>query len=120
MLGPPNQGSEIADFARKIFFYKYLYGPAGMHLGTDQARLGDLYGPVDYELGIIAGNRTMARVLSRLLPGENDGKVTVARTKLAGMKDHIVLPVSHTFMPSNKVVRRQALHFIEQGIFFRG
>jgi len=119
MLGTPNQGSQVADFVQKIFFYKYLYGPAGLQLGTDQAEFEHLFGPVDYDLGIIAGNRTIDPVLSMLLPGPNDGKVTVERTKLAGMKDHIVIPVSHTFMPNKEAVKQQALHFIEHGSFLR-
>jgi pimeloyl-ACP methyl ester carboxylesterase len=118
-LGPPNQGSEVADFAVKIFLYKYLYGPAGLQLVTDQSRFANLYGPVDYDLGIIAGNRTLDPVFSLLIPGENDGKVSVERTKLPGMRDHIVVAATHTFMPGNKTVQMQAEHFIRCGEFLR-
>ncbi len=120
LLGPPNQGSEVADFVEKFSLYRYLYGPAGQQLGTDQSRFSGLYGTIDYELGIIAGNYSIDPVSSLLLPGENDGKVSVERTKLQGMKDHITLPATHTFMPSNKAVKYQAAHFIEYGMFLHG
>ena len=118
-LGPPNQGSEIADLVQKWFLYKYLYGPAGQQLVTDQSAFGHLFGDVDYELGIIAGTHTVDPLSWLIIPGANDGKVAVVRTKLPGMKDHITLPASHTFMLSNNAVKQQALHFIEHGIFYR-
>ena len=35
MLGPPNQGSELADYFRQLKLYRFLNGPAGLELGTD-------------------------------------------------------------------------------------
>ncbi len=119
LLGAPNKGSEIADFFLNISLYKFFYGPAGLQLGTDQSKFGNLYGAVDYELGIIAGDRSIDPVLSLLIPGKNDGKVSVESTRLPGMKDHIVLHATHTFMPRNKIVKQQTAHFIETGAFLR-
>jgi hypothetical protein len=36
---------------------------------------------------------------------------------IAGMKDHIVLLVTHTFMMNNAEVLNQALHFFQNGYF---
>lgn len=59
----------------------------------------------------------MNLILSQLIPGEDDGKVSIARTRLAGMKAHLVLPVTHTFMMSNSSVIEQTLHFLANGEF---
>lgn len=118
-LAPPNKGSEVADFLKNFWPYKKIYGPAGQQLVTDQSVIKHLFGEVDYELGIIAGNSTIDPISSAIIPGENDGKVAVERTKLKGMKDHIVVNASHSFFPSNKKVKRQTLHFLKNGNFKR-
>jgi esterase/lipase len=116
-LAPPNQGSEVADFVKNFWPYKKIFGPAGQQLITDQSSVKHLFGEVNYELGIIAGNATIDPISSAIIPGENDGKVAVERTKLEGMKDHIVVSASHTFFPSNKEVCNQTLHFLKKGNF---
>jgi esterase/lipase len=116
-LAPPNQGSEVADFVKNFWPYKKIFGPAGQQLITDQSAVKHLFGEVNYELGIIAGNATIDPISSAIITGENDGKVAVERTKLEGMKDHIVVSASHTFFPSNKEVQRQTLCFLKNGNF---
>lgn len=116
-LAPPNQGSEVADFVKNFWPYRKIFGPAGQQLVTDQSATKHLFGEVSYELGIIAGNATIDPISSLIIPGENDGKVSVKRTKLVGMKDHIVVRVSHTFFPSSKEVQKQTLHFLNYGKF---
>jgi len=116
-LATPNQGSEVADFVKNFWPYKKIFGPAGQQLITDQGAVKHLFGEVNYELGIIAGNATIDPISSAIIPGENDGKVAVKRTKLEGMKDHIVVSASHTFFPSNKEVQKQTLYFLKNGNF---
>lgn len=119
MVGTPNNGSEVADFLKGWFLYRKLYGPAGQQLITDQRTMIGLFGAVDYELGIIAGNRTIDPVSSLIvgLGVPNDGKVSVDSTRLDGATAHIVLPANHTFFPVNKVMWRQALSFLKDGRF---
>ena len=118
-LAPPNGGSEVADFLKNFWLYKKIYGPAGQQLITDQSAIKNLFGDVNYELGIIAGNFSIDPISSIIISKENDGKVAVEKTKLEGMKSHIVISASHTFFPSNKEVLKQTLYFLKNGSFVR-
>ena len=119
MLGTPNGGSEIADKLRDWWLYRMYFGPAGQQLVT--ARDADteaLLPAVDYPVGIIAGNRSLDPIASNfMLPGADDGRVTVARTKLDGMADHVVIPASHAFMMKNKEAIAQTIAFLQTGRF---
>lgn len=121
MLGPPNEGSEVADALHRLALYRRVFGPAGAELVTARDEAGRrLFGPIDYPLGIIAGSRSLYPLASLLLPGPNDGRVTVARTRLAGMADHIVLPVAHPTMMWSRRLQDETLHFLRVGRFGRG
>jgi len=119
MLGPPNKGSEVVDTFGDYQLFKWINGPAGIQLSTENNSLPNTIGAANFELGIIAGTRTINPILSTILPKPNDGKVSVESTKLKGMKDHIIMPVTHTFMMSNKKVMKQVLYFLEHGEFWR-
>lgn len=121
MLGTPNSGSECADFLHEheIFgdMFKALFGPAGAQLRTNyEHKMAN--SPIDYPLGVIAGTSNINPLTPWLFNDEaNDGIVPVERTKIEGMSDHIVLPVSHPLMMVTPKVMRQARHFIEHGHF---
>jgi triacylglycerol esterase/lipase EstA (alpha/beta hydrolase family) len=117
MLGPPNQGSQVVDRLKGFPGFKLINGPAGMQLGTQKTNLPKRLPPVDFELGVIAGSRSINLILSLMLPWPNDGKVSVENTKVEGMSDHIVLPVTHPFMMRNKRVIEQVITFLKQGAF---
>ena len=121
MLGPPNHGSEAVDRLKNVPGFNLINGVAGSQLGTDPDSVPNTLGawPADKaQLGIIAGTSTISW-LSFVLPGADDGKVTLKSTKLRGMQDHIALPVTHTFMMGSDEVHQQVLSFLRSGKFSR-
>jgi pimeloyl-ACP methyl ester carboxylesterase len=117
MLGPPNQGSEIADLLIRTDLFRRIYGPAGAQLTTHHVMIPS---HVDFPLGVIAGDRTIDLLCWLIIPGPNDGKVFVARTKIDGMADHTVVHATHTLMARNNAVLRQTIHFLRHGYFASG
>jgi hypothetical protein len=117
MLAPPNQGSEVVDKLGWLFLFKWINGPAGNELGTDKNSTPNKLGPANFPVGIIAGDRSINWINSLLIPGRDDGKVSVERTKLAGMSDHIVIHATHPFIMQNREVIRQTIQFLRSGNF---
>lgn len=120
MLAPPNEGSEIADLFGGNALYRAFFGPAGAELVTTRpAALCQVLGEVDYPLGVIAGDRSLDPLGWLLLPGANDGRVSVERTRVAGMADHITLHGTHTLIMNNREAIAQVRHFLKHGRFAR-
>jgi pimeloyl-ACP methyl ester carboxylesterase len=119
MLSPSNQGSEVVDALKDNLFFKRLNGPAGAQLGTGPESIPARLGPVVFELGVIAGTKSINRRFSRMIPGPSDGKVAVARARVEGMKDFLVLPYNHTFVMRQPEVMRQVIYFLRYGVFDR-
>ena len=117
MLAPPNTGSELVDRLSRFQLYKLINGPAGMQLGTESSSLPKSLGPVDYECGIIAGNKSLNPITSVFIPGEDDGKVSTESTQVSGMSDFLVVPHSHTFMMNQLTVIQQTINFLAYGAF---
>lgn len=121
MLAPPNQGSELADLLFDLKLSASVLGPVGGVLRTQRLRADEaLLGPVDYELGIVAGSVSLTPIPERILPRPHDGKVSVAATRLDGMADHVVIPVPHSLMPVHPKSVGQALVFLQNGRFSHG
>ena len=74
---------------------------------------------VAIDCGIIAGDCSLNPLLSCMLTGPNDGKVTVASARLDGMRDFLVLHYSHTWLMWRKNTLRQIQCFLESGKFER-
>lgn len=113
MLAPPNQGSRVAARLQRCSLFRACFGRAAVQLGSLPQQLGK----ADYELGVIAGNRSINPLFHYWLRGANDGTVLVDDTRLLGMKDHLTLPVSHPFIMTDTAVITQVLYFLREGQF---
>lgn len=116
MLAPPNAGSEVADTLHGLWPYQWYYGPAGQEL-TTRAQAGNK-SDIWYDLGIIAGTKEWPYIVAAfVVPGPGDGRVSVERTRLEGMKDHMTVNATHTYIMDRSDVHRQIVHFLEEGAF---
>lgn len=117
MLGPPNQGSELIDKTRDWPGFEMLTGDAGAQLGTGSGSMPSQLGPVSFELGVIAGTGTINVFASAMLPDPDDGKVSVASTRVEGMDDFLVVGNSHRYITRSDVVFRNTIAFLRTGKF---
>jgi pimeloyl-ACP methyl ester carboxylesterase len=117
MLGPPNGGSELVDLMRKIPLLRKHTGPSRGQLGTGPEGMPARLGPVNFEVGVIAGERSLNPLFSWLIPGRDDGMVSVERAMVAGMTDFLVVSRTHTFIMSTQEVIRQTRAFLRNGKF---
>lgn len=117
MLSPPNQGSELADSLGDLSLYKWINGPAGDQLGTDPDGYVNRLGPVDFELGVIAGDRSINWINSIIIPGKDDGKVSIERAKVEGMNDYKVIHATHPYIMKNDEAITATIRFLESGSF---
>lgn len=117
MLCPPNQGSELAERLRPYPLFRLGLGPAGRQLGTGGDSVPIRLGPVGFELGVITGTRSLNPLSPRIFEGPNDGKVAVARARVAGMTDFLVVPATHTFLMNRPDVIAAVDRFLRSGRF---
>lgn len=117
MLGPPNQGSIAADDMVDVPGFDWINGPAGRQLGKGDESVPLRLGPANFELGVIAGNRTIDPITSAVLENPDDGRVSVEDTKLDGMSDFVVVDHSHAFMMRMRKPIDQTIAFLKNGKF---
>lgn len=123
MLGVPNKGANMADRLAKTKFYKWFYGPAGKQLMTSKKKGNKEKGFVDslptpsFEFGIIAGGRGNMKGYNPLIPGDDDGTVSVSSARLPGATDFILSHSLHSFLMFNDDVIQQTHRFLKEGHF---
>lgn len=113
-LGAPWRGSDAGRQFMRHAFGRFCVGSTGSLWQT----FPELRAPAGVEVGAIAGTRRigLGRFFARL-DGANDGVVTIAETKLDGLADHIVMPVSHTGMLLSGEVAQRCAAFLREGRF---
>jgi pimeloyl-ACP methyl ester carboxylesterase len=115
LMGSPLDGSGVVRRSVKVPGAEKLLGEIRSALEQGYERL-----PGGRETGMIAGSRSIG--LGVFVGGAGkpgDGTVGVNETRSKGLKEHIVLPVTHTGMLYSKKVARQAACFLKRGSFDR-
>ena len=118
MLGPPNHGSTMAQAAALTGVFEVVTGSPGIELGWDWQQLEKKLATPACPFAVIAGGKGDGRGLNPLLPGDNDGIISVETTRLAGAADFAVVPVFHHFLPDDAKVQEYTLRFCSTGILF--
>jgi pimeloyl-ACP methyl ester carboxylesterase len=119
MLSPPSQGSELVDAFAASPLLESLLGPAAAQLGTDSTGISSQLGPVRFALGIVTGDRSINPLGSWLIPGPDDGKVSVERARVEGA-DFLVVSATHTFIMNRREVAEEVVNFLRRGRFSSG
>lgn len=119
MLSPPNHGTRLADVAARSVFLGAILGPTAVQLGTDPGSFPGRLGPATFAVGIIAGDRSIHPLGTFLLERPNDGTVTAASARLAGMRDFAIVRKSHSFIMRAPEVVTEVAAFLATGCFSR-
>jgi pimeloyl-ACP methyl ester carboxylesterase len=117
MLGPPNRGSEVTDKYHDAWWYRLSTGPAGQQIGTGRDSVPNQLGAAPLESAVIAGTRASNPAFNALFGGPNDGKVSVARTRIPGLADFLQVDSSHYYLTRSPEVMRQVRTFLATGRF---
>jgi pimeloyl-ACP methyl ester carboxylesterase len=117
MIAPPNHGSSTAERLSDNSVFKAVFGESGRQLGVEWDDLEKRLATPDVEFGIIAGGWGNPIGLNPFLPGDDDGRITVATTRLAGATDFIVVPQVHEFIAHDPRVLDYTLKFLTNGYF---
>ncbi|MCD6385144.1 alpha/beta hydrolase [Candidatus Sumerlaeota bacterium] len=123
LIAPPNHGSLMMKKITSLPVPKVdtitsiLYGRARQELLPENEGITETLPPPPCEFGIIAGGRNNNRGFSPLLPGDNDGTITVATTRMDGARDFIILPHLHTPILWAGDTIESAIRFLLKGSF---
>lgn len=116
-LGSPLRGSRTG---RRLAYLPGGRRIIGHSLGELHTNGGFDSWPAGVEAGSIAGSLPFGvGLMFGPFFAPNDGTVAVAETKVAGLADHIALPVSHMALLWSDRVADQVEHFVLHGRFRR-
>ncbi|MDX1964571.1 MAG: hypothetical protein SFX18_15575 [Pirellulales bacterium] len=117
MVGPPNQGAQLARRAGQNVLFDSFSGPSGQQLARGWEKLEPQLGTPTCEFGIIAGGLGNDFGYNVLIDGDDDILVGVEEAKLPGARDFVLLPASHFRQMSDPQVQQAAVRFLQHGYF---
>jgi len=117
MLGPPNNGAQLATALDHNLFSREFIGVPGRELAESWPKLSQHLATPQFEFGIIAGGKQDGRGYNPLLSGDNDMVVTVEETRLTGARDFLCVPAIHTLIMDEVAVQEATARFLEHGYF---
>lgn len=120
MLAPPNRGSELPDLLQDQWLFETLMGPTASELGTDPHSFPNRLPLPPVPTGVIAGTGSINPIGTLVIPGEDDGMVSVCSTWMEGLADFLVVPHTHAFIMRSTRVSEQVIRFLRIGAFDHG
>ncbi len=119
MLSPPNQGSKLVDKIKNWSLFRWITGPAGQQLVSGKEGVPAQLGKADFPVGIITGNSHafFDSWFASIIPGRDDGKVSIASAQLEGMSDFLITGDTHPFIMNSVYVQQETVHFLRHEKF---
>lgn len=117
MLTPPNHHPQIATKLIRGALAEFVAGSAAEQLASGWESLEPQLATPPFEFGILAGGKGDGHGFNPLLPGDDDGVVTVESTLLAGARDFRLLPLLHSFFMKDEKVQEYTVQFLRHGYF---
>ena len=114
LIAPPNQGSAVARLLKDIPAYRWIYGAAGQQLTPAEVSKIPL---IEHPFAIVAGGTGDGEGFNPLLPGDDDGTVALAETRLEGALDFLVVPEIHAIISNHPDTIRATINFLKHGGF---
>ena len=115
MLGTPNRGAELADITHQSWILRTAAGPGARQLGTRRDGLIPKLPVPKFEFAVIAGSRGTPNGWNPLIPGDDDGTVTVESTKLPGAADFNMVRALHSNLLFDDDAVAQTVNFLKNG-----
>jgi len=117
MIAPPNHGASTAVRLADGSVFKTLFGKPGLQLGKEWDDLQTRLATPRCEFGIIAGGKGNGKGYSSKLAGDDDGRLEITTTRLAGARDFAVVPALHELIGNSSTVFDYTLRFLDEGCF---
>ncbi len=114
LIAPPNRGSAVARVLKDIPAYRMIYGEAGQQLTPAEVSKVPM---IEYPFAIVAGGTGDGEGYNPLLPGDDDGTVGLAETRLEGALDFLVVPEIHAVISNHRDTIRATINFLKHGKF---
>ncbi|QDU25428.1 Alpha/beta hydrolase family protein [Anatilimnocola aggregata] len=117
MLGPPNNGAELAKRFKGNKLVAMVLGSSGKLLAGEWDVVSTRLAVPKCEFGIIAGGNGTDAGAHGLIAGDDDAVVAVAETRLPGACDFRVVNLLHGQLMNDPQVRNYTLNFLQKGCF---
>ena len=117
MIAPPSSGSLAAERLKELDIFRWVFGPAGQQLPSRNTDFFKNLPEPPCPFGIIAGGRGTEDGYNPLIPGDDDGTVSVEETKLPGAADMVIIRNTHTLLLFDEETAAQTVHFLKHGRF---
>jgi pimeloyl-ACP methyl ester carboxylesterase len=115
MLGVPNLGARMANLLKDVSVFKWVMGPAGQQLIEDDAGFINGLPTPTFPFAVIAGERGTPDGYNPLIPGDDDGTISVSTTRLPGAADFMTVRSLHSFLMGNADVIAATQRFLNGG-----